>query len=82
MTIKFLHLTPQTIDQLCREEKKVEVEINIYDEKDYIDSHGTRIREERKLSNYKVRIRSFNDLIQYDNEDALFLSKKLQEKLL
>lgn len=35
------------------------------------DSHGTRIKEEQKLSSYKVKIKSFNNLIKYDNKDAL-----------
>ena len=74
MTLRFLHLTPQIIDQLCREEKIVEIELSIYDAKDYVDSNGTRIHEEKKLSSYKARIRSFDDLIQYDNKDALFLN--------
>jgi serine/threonine-protein kinase RIO1 len=81
LTIKFLHLTPQQIDQLCREEKIVEVQLSVYDVKEYTDSYGTRIKEEQKLSSYKVKIRSFNDLIQYDNKDALFLTEEQKDKL-
>lgn len=81
MTIKFLHLTPQQIVQLCREEKIVEVQLSVYDVKEYTDSYGTRIKEEQKLSSYKIKIRSFNDLIQYDNKDALFLTEEQKDKL-
>ena len=72
----------QIIDQLCREEKIVEIELSIYDADDYIDPNGTRIHVEKKLSSYKARIRSFNDLIQYDNKDALFLTKKEGKELI
>jgi hypothetical protein len=82
MTLRFLHLTPQIIDQLCREEKIVEIELSIYDANDYVDSEGTKIHVEKKLSSYKARIRSFEDLIQYDNKDALFLAEKDQKELI
>ena len=45
------------------------VELSIYDSNDYVDLYGTRIHEEKKLSSYKARIRSFDDLIQYDNQE-------------
>jgi hypothetical protein len=81
MVIKFLNLTPQQIDQLCRKEKIVEIELSIYDANDYSDSHGTQIHVEKKVSSYKARIRSFNDLIQYDNKDALFLTEDQKSNL-
>lgn len=81
MTLRFLHLTPQIIDQLCREEKIVEIELSIYDANDYTDPYGTRIHVEKKLSSYKARIRSFDDLIQYDTGDALFLTEDQKSNL-
>jgi hypothetical protein len=75
LTITFLHSTPQQINQFCKE-------ISVYDVKEYIDSHGTRIKEEQKLSSYKVKIKSFNDLIQYDTKDALFLTEEQGNKLI
>lgn len=81
MTLRFLHLTSQIIDQLCKEEKIVEIELSIYDVNDYVDSHRTKIHVEKKLSSYKARTRSL-DLIQYDNKDALFLSEKEEKELI
>ncbi|MPZ07279.1 MAG: hypothetical protein GEU26_12835 [Nitrososphaeraceae archaeon] len=83
MSIRFLHLTPQQIDQLCREEKIVEVQLSVYDVKEYTDVYGTRIKEEQKVSSYKARIKSFKDLIQYDtNKNALFLTEEQKDKLI
>jgi hypothetical protein len=78
MTIKFLHTPIERIDQLCKEEEKVEVVINIYRTEHYNDGTPSQLVQK---GGYGGTIKSSKDLIQFDDSDMKILSKGVKQKL-
>lgn len=74
---KFFHTPVEQIEQLCKEEEYVEVMINVYRTEHY--SNG--ISEKVLIGAYGGRIKSWTDLIQFDDSDMKKLSSKIKAEL-
>jgi hypothetical protein len=85
MTIKFLHMPLEWIDQLCKEHENelVMVSVECYERVQVThDNDGSIVKtEEWPTSSFGVSIRSSKDLFQFDDEDMKRLADHIKEKL-
>jgi hypothetical protein len=77
MTIYFLRMPLERIDQLCREEEEVEVWVNAYQTIHYPD--GTI--EKKQTGGWGATVKSSKDIFQFELEDMKILSEDIKRSL-
>jgi hypothetical protein len=82
MTIKFLHMPLEWIDQLCKEKEIVMVSVECYERVQVThDNDGSIVTEEWPTSSFGVSIRSSKDLFQFDDSDMKIMSDHVKHSL-
>jgi hypothetical protein len=83
MTIKFLHMPLEWIDQFCKEHENelVMVSVECYKRVQVTHDTGSIVTEEWPTSSFGVSIRSSKDLFQFDDSDMKIMSDHVKHSL-